>query len=255
VDQLIEDDGAGRYALAPLGRLAGESGTDVVSIIRLVDALRDPFVGVEDATLVALTQITTELDETYLPINKKSKNREPLQWLGRLQQQGVATRLMQVGAREVHTATLRAKKAAACLLWMTGQSRQQIETTLMQHMRESVAAGAVNQVRSRTIDLLPVVISVAEILREVDLAQRQDDLMLRLELGIPADLLPIARVCRGRLTRVEYLRLRDAGVGSVDSLAEANLSDLTELLGGDKERAKAVRDLAREARKERQHAA
>jgi hypothetical protein len=32
----------------------------------------------------------------------------------------------------------------------------------MQHMRESVAAGAVNQVRSRTIDLLPLVISTAE---------------------------------------------------------------------------------------------
>jgi hypothetical protein len=37
---------------------------------------------------------------------------------------------------------------------------------LMQHMRENAAAGAVNQVRSRTIDLLPVVVSVAEILRD-----------------------------------------------------------------------------------------
>jgi replicative superfamily II helicase len=183
---LIEDDGAGHYALAPLGRLAGESGTDVVSIIRLVEALRDPFVGLDDATLIALTQITTELDETYLPINKKSKNREPMRWLGGLQQQGVQTRMLQVGAREVHTATLRAKKAMACLLWMGGHSRQEIETTLMQHMRDNVAAGAVNQVRSRTIDLLSVVISVVEILRNVDLSQRQDDLMLRLELGIPA---------------------------------------------------------------------
>ena len=162
---------------------------------------------------MALTQITTELDETYLPINKKSKNKEPTRWLGGLKQQGVATRLLQVGAREVHIPTLRAKKAAACLLWMSGRSREEIETNLMQHMRENVAAGAVNQVRSRTIDLLPVVISVAEILRDVDLAEQQDDLMLRLELGIPADLLPLARVCRGRLTRVEYLRLHGAGAG------------------------------------------
>jgi helicase len=175
--QLIEEDGAGRYDLAPLGRLAGESGTDVVSIIRLVDALRDPFVGVDEATLIALTQVTTELDDTYLPINKKSKNREPTRWLGGLQQHGVATRMLQTGAREVHTATLRAKKAMGCLLWMSGQSREQIETTLLQHMRENIAAGAVNQVRSRTQDLLPVVISVAEIIRNVDLAERQDDLM------------------------------------------------------------------------------
>jgi helicase len=252
--QLIEDDGAGRYGLAPLGRLAGESGTDVVSIIRLVDALRDPFVGVDDATLIALTQVTTELDDTYLPINKKSKSREPMRWLGGLQQQGVATRMLQIDAREVHTATLRAKKAMACLLWMRGQSREQIETTLTQHMRENVAAGAVTQVRSRTQDLLPVAISVAEILRDVDLAERQDDLMLRLELGIPADLLPVARLCRGRLTRAEYLRLRATGLGTVEALADVKIEDLAERLGGDGQRAKAVRELAGDARKQQQAA-
>jgi helicase len=62
--------------------------------------------------------------------------------------------------------SFRAKKATACLLWMGSRSRQEIEMHLMQHMRENAAAGAVNQVRSRTIDLLPVVVSVAEILRD-----------------------------------------------------------------------------------------
>lgn len=125
----------------------------------------------------------------------------------------------------------------------------------MRHMRENVAAGAVNQVRSRTIDLLPVVISVAEIVRDTDLVQRQDDLMLRLELGIPADLLPAARFARGRLTRVEYLRLPGARLGTVESLAEASLDDLVALLGGDAKRAATLRDLAREARKEQHQAA
>ena len=253
--RLIEDDGAGRYSLAPLGRLAGESGTDVVSLIRLVSALRDSSVGLDDATLVALTQITTELDEIYLPINKRSKNKEPARWLGGLQQQGVATRLLRAGAREVHIPTLRAKKATACLLWMSGRTREEIETTLMQHMRDNAAAGPVNQVRSRTIDLLPVVISVAEILRDVDLAERQNDLMLRLELGIPADLLPVARVLRGRLNRVEYLRLHSSDVGTLDALAKAKLAEIADLLNGDKVRAKAVRELTREARKENQKAA
>jgi helicase len=198
--------------------------------------------------------VTTELDDTYLPINKKSKSREPMRWLGGLQQQGVATRMLQIDAREVHTATLRAKKAMACLLWMRGQSREQIETTLTQHMRENVAAGAVTQVRSRTQDLLPVAISVAEILRDVDLAERQDDLMLRLELGIPADLLPVARLCRGRLTRAEYLRLRATGLGTVEALADVKIEDLAERLGGDGQRAKAVRELAGDARKQQQAA-
>jgi helicase len=253
--ELIEDDGAGGYALAPLGRLAGESGTDVVSIIRVVDALRLPFVGLDDATLIALTQITAELDETYLPINRKSKNKEPQRWLGGLQQEGVATRLLQVGAREVHIPTLRAKKAAACLLWMSGRSRQEIEMHLMQHMRENVAAGAVNQVRSRTIDLLPVVVAIAEILRDVDLAERQADLMLRLELGIPSDLLEIARVCSTRLSRTEYLRLQGAGLATLVALGKAKIKEIAEHLGDDEVRAKAVRELIREAKKHQREAA
>jgi helicase len=241
---LIEDDGAGRFTLAPLGRLAGESGTDVVSMIRLVEALRNPTVGIDDATLIALAQLTTELDVIYLPINKKSKNREPMRWLGDLQRLGVATGILRIGAREVHTPTLRGKKAMACLLWMSGRSRGEIERTLTQHMLENVAAGAVNQVRSRTLDLLPVVISVAEIIRDVDMAQRQDHLMLRLDLGIPASLLPIARVFRGRLTRTEYLSLAAEGLETVTAVADIPREELAKRLSGDEERAKAVHVLA-----------
>ena len=106
----------------------------------------------------------------------------------------------------------------ACLLLMSGRSRQDIEMTLTQHMCETVAAGAVNQVRSRTIDLLPVVISVAEIIRDVDMAERQDDLMMRLDLRIQADLLSIACVFRGRLTHTEYLSLRGEGLDTRQSV-------------------------------------
>lgn len=247
--ELIEAGDDTRYRLAPLGQLAGESGTHVVSIIRLVDALRLPFVGLDDSTLIALAQITRELDDVYLPLNRRSKNKEPQRWIGGLQQEGVPTRLLQIGAHEQTTITLRAKKAAACLLWMSGRSRQEIERHLMQHMRERVAAGAVNQVRSRTIDLLPVVISATEILRDVDLSEHQGDLMLRLEFGIPADLLPLARVSDGLLTRSEYLSLHEAGVVTPEMLAKAKLEDLGRLLGGNKTKAQNLLDLIREARK------
>ena len=116
---------------------------------------------------------------------------------------------------------------------------------LMQHMRENVAAGAVDQVRSRTIDLLPVVVAVAEIVRDIDLADRQTDLMLRLERGIPSDLLGIARVCRGRLTRAEYLRLHAVGLGTADAVAKASVEELTKQLGGDEARASTVLELVR----------
>jgi hypothetical protein len=119
---------------------------------------------------------------------------------------------------------------------------------LMQHMRENSAAGAVNQVRSRTIDLLPVVLSVAEILRDVDLAEQQENLMLRLELGITPDLLEVARVLRGRLTRAEYLHLRGAGLGAIDALARASVEELAKQLASDKARAKSLLERLRAAK-------
>jgi helicase len=155
----------------------------------------------------------------------------------------------------VHTVTLRAKKAAACLLWMSGRAREEIEQALMQHLRENVAAGAVNQVRSRTQDLLPVVVAVAEILKDVDLAERQGDLMLRLELGLPTDLLEVARVLRGQLTRTEYLRLRSRGLDRLEALAAAEAETIAEVLAISDVRARAVRDRSREAYEETLEAA
>lgn len=55
-------------------------------------------------------------------------------------------------------------------------------------------------------------------------------MILRLELGIPQDLLGIARLCRGRLTRVEYLRVRAAGLGTPDALAKASLDLLAVIM-------------------------
>ncbi len=244
--QLIEEGDEGRYKTAPLGQLAGESGTSVISMIRLVDALRFSSGDLHDATLIALTQITTELDEIYFPFNRRSKNKEPQRWIGTIQQRGVHPSLLQVDAHEQATVTLRAKKAAACLLWMGGGQRQEIEANLMQHTRERIAAGAINQVVSRTSDLLPVVFSAIEILRAIDLSDRQADLMLRLDLGIPLDVLPLARICRDLLTRADYLRIRAAGIFEPDALSEASLDEVEALVGGNKSKARLVIERIRE---------
>ena len=99
--------------------------------------------------------------------------------------------------------------------------------TLTQHMlRDRRRRRRGTRRVSRTIDLLPVVISVAEIIRDVDMAARQDDLMLRLDLGIPADLLSIARVFCGHLTRTEYLSLRAEGLDTVTAVADIPLEEL-----------------------------
>lgn len=251
---LIEQRAGGRYVLAPLGRLAGESGTDVESVIRLVRAARSN-AALSDALLITLAQLTTELDGVYMPLNRSSRVKEPQQWIGGLQREGVPGGMLQIGAPDARAATARAKRAAACLLWMSGRPRQEIEAILMQFHRDNDAAGAVNAVKSRTIDLLPVVVNVTEIVREVDLSERLHDLMLRLDLGLPADLLDMVRICRASLTRTEYFLLSRAGLATLDALASANIKDIAEHLGGDKARAKAVRERARTAKKQARQAA
>lgn len=70
---LIEARGDGRYELTPLGRFAGESGTEVVSIVRLVDCLRPLHPEqITDPTLIAAVQVTRELDQVYIHLNKKT---------------------------------------------------------------------------------------------------------------------------------------------------------------------------------------
>ena len=59
---LIEAHADGRYELTPLGRLAGESGTEVVSVIRFVECLQ-PLrpEQITDPALIAAVQVSQEL--------------------------------------------------------------------------------------------------------------------------------------------------------------------------------------------------
>jgi helicase len=84
---------------------------------------------------------------------------------------------------------LRAKKASACLLWMSAHPRAQVERVVLQHGGGFTAAGPIQSVASRTCDVLPVVARTAEILHpELDLSQRVENLLVCLEIGLPPDL-------------------------------------------------------------------
>jgi replicative superfamily II helicase len=94
--QLIERADSERYCLTPLGKLAGEAGVEVESVIRLRDclALLAPD-SLNDPTLLTVTQLTVELDLVLFPINKKSTNNEPHTWRRELQGLGVPPALLE----------------------------------------------------------------------------------------------------------------------------------------------------------------
>lgn len=233
--ELVSPDDTGAYHPTELGRLAGESGTEVESIVRLVDALR-PLApaAINDAALVAASQITVELDDLHFPINKRSKNKEPATWSQYLSRFVPSTLFHALGfrARDRLTMILRAKKASACLLWMSAHPRAQVERVVLQHGGGFTAAGPIQSVASRTCDLLPVVARTAEILHpELDLSERVENLLVCLEIGLPSDLGELGRAAGRSLNRGQYLRLLAAGLGTVDAVANAGDPELEAAIG------------------------
>lgn len=243
---LVEADSDGRHQLTDLGRLAGRSGTEVRSVLRVVGALRrvSPET-IHEATLITATQLTLELDEIRVPLNYKSKDKEPRAWPHQLGLQGVSPQMLEslrTDAHEPSVPTMRAKRAAACLMWMSNTPIEQIERSLIQFGGGFDAAGAIRAVASRTLDLLPTTVAIGAILHPgLPAAERQSDLMARLELGLPSGLAPLGRLAGGSIGRPGYLALARAGLTSLDDLQAADDDTIRDAAAGDTRVVRAVR--------------
>jgi replicative superfamily II helicase len=227
---LIESNEHG-YRLTALGRLSGESGVEVSSIMRLSAALRGiPASHLTDENLLFATQATVELDDVYFPLHKKS-HQENGRWRDFARQRNIAPNIRTNLDRNVeaaHEATARFKRGTACTLWIDGIDIKQMEENLLQHIREKNAAGAIRTSASRTRDLLPITAQVAEIIsgNSVDLGKRVEELLVRLELGISSDLTAVSDVFKNSISRSDYLSLRSDGVSDLPKLmANPNLLD------------------------------
>lgn len=234
---LIELIGS-QYKLTELGTLSGETGVEVETIIRLVNAL-SPVApnNLTEPTLIAATQLSVELDDVYFPMNKKSTRKEPQFWSYQLRQQNVAQSVvnnMHHNVTERHQPTLRAKKASCCLLWMSTTPLAEIERLVTQFGGASGgAAGSVRSVRARTGDILPVVIRVAELLHpSVSFGERATELMTRLEIGVPDVVVELAMVAGGRLSRADYFQLIGAGLNTVEAIENCDDQTILDCFDG-----------------------
>jgi helicase len=238
--QLVEPPAPGRYRLTELGRFAGQAGVRVDSIIRLVAVLRTVNVPLNSAALVTAAQVTSELDEVYLPFNRRGANTEHRRWPAELTGQDVGYQLLAglgVGGADPLARVARAKKAMACLLYASDTPLGVLERHLTQHQREDGGvAGAVRQAAARTRDMLPTVVRVAEFLHpQLDPGGLAERTAVRLELGIPADLVELGQLLGGELSRGQYLALLHAGLADPASIDQGTPEDLLACLG-DKDR-------------------
>lgn len=235
-----------RYRLTPLGWLAGHAGVEVESIIRLVEVLQPLSVAdLNDQTLLTAAQVTIELEDAYIYVNSKGARKELSTWTSELLQQGVHPHV--VGrlqrSHDDYISAGRMKRAAACLLWVSDLPMEQIEPTLLKHGgRFNGAAGPVRSISSRTNDLVSTVTAVAELLHEgADLSENLARLSHRLESGVSAQMLDIARFAGNQLSRADYHELKRGGLTSMSLIERAHDQQLLQLLSGSEEKREVLR--------------
>jgi replicative superfamily II helicase len=230
--RLVREEPDG-YQLTELGRVAGEAGVEVKSVLRLVEALSG--IGQADftvATCVAAAQVTEEVDNVLFPIHKKSRQ-EQSRWQAAVRQQRITDQTMRTlqstAVDEAHY-TLRCKKIASTLMWIQGTELMNIEQSLLRHLPAENAAGPIRAVAERTRDLIPVVARVGEILIGKSLGSLIDNLVVRLELGIPAGAVPLGQILHRFLERADYLALARANLLTPEAIKAASEEELLDVI-------------------------
>jgi helicase len=210
-----------RHRLTQLGKVAGELGIHVESVVRIARALRGlPAEQVTDGVVLAAAQTSLELDDVLIPVHKKSI-KERQRWASAVEQQ----RLPYSVARELRGTddagyTARCKRLSAALMWLDGVELNRLEASLLVHLPGENAAGPIRAVAERTRDLIGVVARIAALVSS-DHAEPQPDiaaLSTRLELGIPREILWLASIAKRGLERGDYLGLQRAGLSTMEAL-------------------------------------
>jgi replicative superfamily II helicase len=245
---LIENQQDGRLSLTALGWLAGESAVEVETLIRAINCLSNMHPQeVTDPALISIAQISVELDDIYFPINKRSTQKEPLHWTRELQMQNVSATVLDHLRQNVadgNQHTVRAKKAVACLYYISGLGMEDIERAVGKFGGAfDGAAGPIRSVSARTCDVLPMVARAAEILHTgLDLQDRLARILVRLDLGIQGAAVDLARYAERALDRSDYHRLCELGLTKRKDLLTAEDAVLFGHLGNDHNKLRSLRD-------------
>ena len=249
--KVVED----KISLTPLGRAVGESGIEVNSAISIVECLQ-PLMpnAVSDPVLIVAAQVTDELDNTLFPLNKRGYQKEETSWFSELQHQRIPPAVLhrlRSNVNEYYVPALRAKKAVACLLFVTDTAMVDIEQIVVRHGGGSQlgSAGAIRQITSRTCDVLPAVARIAEVLHpQLDLVQRVNRLLVRLDIGLPSDAANLALHAGSQLTRGDYLALKQLNIVKIDQLETADDTIVLQALNGEQSKLAVIRKAQIEAK-------
>lgn len=227
---LLDREPTGQLTLTELGAFAGSSGIEVRSVTQVSSALRFATAELGHSDLLTLAQLTVELDAVLLPVNRRS-HQEQARWPSWLHSAGVDPGLLNALHVGGGLPVARAKRAAACCLWTSAEPMASIEAELMRHLRERSVSGPLRQVAARTRDVVDSVAAIARLRGRSVSEEAINDTGLRLELGLPHELMAIAQLAGDSLSRGQYLELMRSGAITVDQVRAMDVERLTAIVG------------------------
>ncbi|WP_225763761.1 DEAD/DEAH box helicase [Stenotrophomonas sp. Marseille-Q4652] len=220
--------------LTLLGRACGASSLSLESSLRLVELVRPIDFGTTSPLhLLALVQVLEEMDGVYTPIMKRGQS-EAVRANEMAQRYGhERMRTMQHYRADQFVFWGRCKRAAMLFDWVEGTPVEVIEkrysTTPFQG---SIGYGSLMTIAEATRFHLRSAHQIISTLvpDRPEFLMALDDLLTRLEFGLPKDLLELTQV-RPRLSRGQCLALARAGATTAAALAALDADTLRACVG------------------------
>jgi hypothetical protein len=220
--------------LTLLGRACGSSSLSFESALRLIELSKNLNVSeIHSSHMLAIIQVLDELDNIYTPIMKKGQS-ESIRVSEVTQRFG--NKILQALQRYCHDQIQlwgRCKRAALLYDWIDGTP---IETLEKRYSTPSfvgrISYGDIASIAEATRFHLRSAHQILGTLfpEQPDFLKALDEILLRLEFGLPANALPLMDI-PARLTRGQYLILLSLSVHNFKELKEMDNNILRQHLG------------------------
>jgi ATP-dependent DNA helicase len=215
--------------LTLLGRACGASSLSFESGLRLVELMkRVDIATVAETSILAIVQVLPEMDGIYTPVMKRGQA-ETVRVTQVNQRYGFgASQELQKYARDQFEFLSRCKRAAIIWDWIEGTPVDELERRFTTNFIQGVIGygDIVRIVEGTRFHLRSAHQILAALFPETpNFLTRLDEVLLRLELGLPSSALPLTE-SRLILTRGQYLALLNAGckgIGDINNLPDQEL--------------------------------
>jgi len=220
--------------LTPLGQVCGNSQLAFKSALRLIGLVRTlPSNMITAQNLLAIVQVLDETDSGYTPMYKKGQKESAQAQEAAMRFGDQIVMLLQQDADGIYGYWARCKRAAVAWDWIHGEPVDSIEQRYtMNPYQGKVGRGDIVSFADKTRWALRPVHQIVALIYP-STAPSGDDidaLCKSLEVGLPNDSLDLLTLSV-RLTRGQYLALRNAGFRTANQVQKADRRQLEPLVG------------------------